>query len=391
LTTVNFVGDLGGKMKIIAVHLSVFELAAVTRKFRLTDQDHPSRLRWSQAFEPRGREEVHVLHVLTDEGVEGICTVGDARYTQMRTEDLEQLRLLAIGEDPLARERLHRKIAGATRQVFAPPGWSGAFDNCLWDIAGKVAGQPVWRLLGAARDQAPAYYNYFGGSLEQVLDDAGNAAADGWTALKDHYAGDGPANISWFEATRARFPDAVLMHDAALCAYGYDEAVRVGEALQAQGYLWFEEPLPDRSLAELRRLCARLDIPVAACETFMGDHALCAEWLRACAADILRGNARHGTTPLQHLAGLADGFGTTVELNGPGGLFGLLHAHLCCGLAPTTYYEFFPGGLRDQLGKEIGLTNPPLPQAGWIRPPETPGWGADWDHAYFEKVRAALL
>jgi len=378
-------------MKITEVRLSVFELPAVTRRFRLEDAGHASRLAFARRPEPRGREEIHVLHVLTDEGPEGICTVGDARYTQMRMEDLDQLRLLTVGEDPLARERLYRKVAGATRDAFAAPGWSGAFDNCLWDIAGKAAGQPVYRLMGAPRPSVAAYYNVLGPTLDEVLADAQKAWDAGFTVLKDHFGGDGPTNIAWFEATRARFPDAVLLHDAALCAYGFDEAVRVGECLHRLGYLWFEEPLPDRQFANLSALCARLDIPVAGCETFMGDHQLCAEWLRAGAVDILRGNGRHGTTPLVKLAAMAELFGTTLELNGPGGLFGLVNLHLCCGLTATTYYEFFAGGTRDLVGKEIGLTNPPLPDKGYIAPPAAPGWGAEWDSPYFEKVRKAVV
>ncbi len=90
----------------------------------------------------KSAEQIHVLHVKTDEGVEGVCTVGDARYTTMRPEDLEQLRLLAIDEDPFDRERLAQKLHKATRGMFTRPGWFGAFDNCLWDIAGKVAGCP---------------------------------------------------------------------------------------------------------------------------------------------------------------------------------------------------------------------------------------------------------
>ena len=46
-------------------------------------------------------------------------------------------------------------------------------------------------------------------------------------------------------------------------------------------------------------------------------------------------------------------------------------------------------GSRDELGREIGLLNPPLPVDGHIAPPETPGWGAEWDRAYFAKKRVA--
>ncbi len=104
-----------------------------------------------------------------------------------------------------------------------------------------------------------------------------------------------------------------------------------------------------------------------------------------------RANARHGTTALLKLAHLAELHGAQIELNGPGGLFGLVHAHLVCCLSNTGYYEYFPGGSRDEIGKEIGLLNPPLPQNGMIQPPTSPGWGAEWDWTYFRKHRIAVL
>jgi L-alanine-DL-glutamate epimerase-like enolase superfamily enzyme len=132
-------------------------------------------------------------------------------------------------------------------------------------------------------------------------------------------------------------------------------------------------------------------VPILAPETLMHDVDLSAQWLIAGATDHLRANARHGTTSALKLAHLAELHGANVELNGPGGLFGLVHAHLVCALRNTRYYEYFPGGSRDETGAEIGLLNPPLPQRGTIAPPDVPGWGAEWDWAYFRKVRAAEL
>ena len=165
----------------------------------------------------------------------------------------------------------------------------------------------------------------------------------------------------------------------------------MGRALEELAFLWFEEPLSDRDQAGLQRLCRELDIPVAGAETLMHDRELCAQWLLSDTVDVLRGNARHGVTPLLELARLAAERSTTVELNGPGGLFGLVHAHLCCAIPNTTYYEYFPGGSRDVAGKEIGLTNPPVPVAGTISPPPGPGWGAEWDWAYVRRHRVATL
>ena len=379
-------------MRIEAIKISVFEMPSNTSRFDMEEVEQGAWRRWVYARGTRVQGSVHVLHVITDEGLEGICTVGDARYTTMRPNDLEQLRLMAVGEDPFDRERLNAKLHAATRSMFTRPGWFGAFDNCLWDIAGKAAGMPVYQLLGRARSSAPAYYNFGGRTKEAAAEDAQKAVADGFPAVKDHFRGTGRENIAWFRAAReAVGPDIDLLHDAASCRYSFQEALRVGRVLEELAFGWFEEPLPDRDQIALQRLCAELDIPVLAPETLMHDLELSAVWLISGATDALRVNARHGTTSLLKLAHLAELHGTRVEMNGPGGLFGLVHAHLMCAVSNTSYYEYFPNGSRDVMGKEIGLLNPPVPEDGHITPPDTPGWGAEWDRAYFEKQRVAEL
>lgn len=379
-------------MKIDAIKISVFEKAGNTGQFDLTEIEHGAYRRWIPSNRTVTRETVHVMHVLTDESVEGVCTVGDARYTTMRYEDLEQLRILAIGEDPFDRERLNAKLRAATRSMFSRPGWFGTFDNCLWDIAGKVSGQPVYKLLGSARCRCPAYYNIGGATKEATAEDAVQAVEMGFPAVKDHVRGSATENLSWFGEVRRAVGDEIdILHDAALCRYTFEDALRVGRVLETLNYLWFEEPLPDRDQIGLKRLCAALDIPILSPETLMHDMELSAVWLIDGATDMIRCNARHGTTSLMKLAHLAELHNSTVELNGPGGVFGLVHAHLVCAIQNTSYYEYFPGGSRDEAGKELGLQNPPLPESGYITPPETPGWGAEWDWKYFNKVRIGEL
>ena len=333
-------------------------------------------------------EQVHVLHVKTDEGIEGVCTVGDARYTTMRSEDLEQLRLLVVGEDPLERERLYQKLQAATRGMFTRPGWFGAFDNCLWDIAGKTTVQPVHGLLGRVRGQCPAYYNFNSTDKDTAAEDAKKAVLQGFIAVKDHFHGDADENIACFHAVRDAVGDSVdILHDAAGCAYSFHDAIRVGKALEYFRFGWFEEPLADRDQVHLQKLCDALHIPVLAPETLMHDVQLSAQWLISGATDMVRANGRLGATAVLKLAHLAELHNTTIELNGPGGLFGLVHAHLVCAISNTTYYEYFPNGSRDARGREIGLLNPPVPDNGQIRPPYNPGWGAEWDWKFFKKKR----
>lgn len=377
-------------MIIERITLSIFDLPGNTATFDLVEEEQGAYRRWRPTRQQRAQEPLHVLHVRTDEGVEGVCTVGDARYTTMRKEELEQLRILTIGEDPLDRERLNAKLNAATRTMFSRPGWFGAFDNCLWDIAGKVVGLPVYALLGRARASCPAYYNFGGATVEAAVEDAQAAVAAGFPAVKDHFRGRAGENIAGFQTLRRAVGDSIdLLHDAALCHYTWQEALRVGRALEELGYGWFEEPLADREQGQLQQLCAALDIPILAPETLMHDLQLSARWLISGATDDLRANARHGVTPTLKLAHLAELHGQRVELNGPGGLFGLVHAHLVCAIQNTSYYEYFPGGSRDEQGKEIGLLNPPLPQHGRIIPPTGPGWGAEWDWADFERARVA--
>jgi L-alanine-DL-glutamate epimerase-like enolase superfamily enzyme len=281
--------------------------------------------------------------------------------------------------------------------MFAKPGWFGAFDNCLWDIAGKVAGLPVSALIGRARTSCPAYYNIGGGSgpdAERIaVEDAQHAVEGGFPAVKDHFRDTADHNIALFRAVReAVGPDVDVLHDAALAGYTFSEALRVGRALETLRFSWFEEPLPDAGQAQLQALCAALSqIPVLAPESLMHDLDLCAQWLISGATDDLRANARHGTTSVLKLAHLAELHGANIEFNGPGGLFGLVHAHLVCAIRNTSYYEYFPSGTRDEVGKEFGMLNPPLPVNGHITPPAAPGWGAEWDWDYFERKRIAVL
>lgn len=379
-------------MKITEVMLSVFETTSNTGLFDLVEAPAGGdRMRWVREAKGAPTREMHVLHVRTDEGIEGVCTVGDARYTRMRTEDLEELRVLAIGEDPRARERLYSKCKAASRGMFTMYGWHGAFDNCLWDIVGKAEGKSVSGLLGQARATCPAYYNFGGTTKEKAAENAALAVSMGFRAVKDHFRGTGEENVPWFEAAReAVGSDVDLLHDAAGCDYSLDEAIELARVLERLEFGWFEEPLDDRDLTGLQRLCDAVEIPILAPETLMNDVDLSRVWLEAAATDKLRVNGRVGATAYLELAEVARAMGTTVEPNGPGGLFGHVHAQLCCGVKNTTYYEYFPHGSRDEAGKEIGLVNPPVPVEGEIVPSSEPGWGAVWDWDYFEKVRVAV-
>src|SRR5262245_26785899 len=93
------------------------------------------------------------------------------------------------GDDPLAHERIWEKLYW----TLMPRGQTGyaahalaAIDVALWDIKGKALGQPVWRLLGGARERVPVYATFGFGFFdrEQLATAARLWVAQGFNRLK---------------------------------------------------------------------------------------------------------------------------------------------------------------------------------------------------------------
>src|SRR5579859_7323724 len=129
-----------------------------------------------------------LLQVYTDEGVTGVgeCTLESKEETVVGA--LKDLSRYLIGQDPLLIERHWQAMyRGSPWQGVAQFTAMSGLEQALWDVAGKVYGQPVYRLLGgpcrdrvrlytwpAPRDQSPAAY----------ADAAREAVAQGYRALK---------------------------------------------------------------------------------------------------------------------------------------------------------------------------------------------------------------
>jgi L-alanine-DL-glutamate epimerase-like enolase superfamily enzyme len=295
-----------------------------------------------------------------------------------------------IGEDPLQRERIYQKLHRGTRWVYQNPGWFGNFDNCLWDIAGKVANLPVMHLIGQVRDRIPAYLTGGDGdgsvdTYRRVIDEARETW--GISAYKFHNYSGGKANIPLFRAVRQAVGDDLVLINDPVCSYTLREAIEVGRVMEELGFLWLEEPFHEQELRQYQELCAALTIPVMATEMLMHDVNLCAQWLLSGATDLVRGNARSATTSVIKLAHLAELAGATIELNAGGGLAGHIHVQLQCSLPNTQYYEFFYG--RADEGKERGIVNAPAIKDGCLEPSYLPGWGAEFDWDFIRRRTVA--
>src|SRR5260370_6276766 len=105
---------------------------------------------------------VLVVEVDTDAGLRGLgfayALQGSGRALLAIAED--DLSPLLLGEDPLDHLRLEAKVYWRLQTVgrrgLVPQAYS-AFDLALWDLKGKAAGMPLYKLLGGARESAPVY------------------------------------------------------------------------------------------------------------------------------------------------------------------------------------------------------------------------------------------
>ena len=217
------------------------------------------------------------LTIETDEGAEGIYGPVDRRQAFLVSTEL---RSHLLGADPLATEMIHDRMLRVHRH-----GRAGLFvtavsvvDIALWDLRGKIAGVPVYRLLGGpTRDRVPVYASMLGCSAEP--DRAATAAAEhvslGYHAQKwffPHGPGAGRDGLRRNLAMASAVREAVgtgypLMFDAFM---GWDAtyAADMLRGLEPVEPHWVEEPVPPERVDVLRRLAAGTRIRLAT-----GEHA----------------------------------------------------------------------------------------------------------------------
>jgi L-alanine-DL-glutamate epimerase-like enolase superfamily enzyme len=372
-------------LQITDVKLLILEQPdQAARSHRLVQVADLHRIQYTHRGRPSGRPlRQAFVQVETDEGLIGRCDTQTITPAQV-----ELMRFHVVGESPFARERLYQMFHKGTRWVYQQPGWAGEFDNCLWDIAGKAARLPVSSLIGQVRPRLPVYTTGGDGTAEDYLRAIEATRAFGVNAYKIHSYKGGRADLALFrEVRKAVGPDYVLIADP-VCSYSLREAIEVGHLMEELNYLWLEEPMPEQKMHAYQELCHELTIPVVATERLMHDIDLTAQWLIQGATDRLRARATFGATQVLKLAHFAELYATNVELNGQGGLFGIVHAHLGTCIDNTDYYEH-SGAVADRArrqGQSWGLLNAPVVEDGHLVPPTGPGWGAVWDEDRFQSL-----
>ncbi|HET6307310.1 MAG TPA: mandelate racemase/muconate lactonizing enzyme family protein [Rhodopila sp.] len=283
------------------------------------------------------------LRVRTDAGIDGWGEAfghGTAEATMAVLDT--QLAPAVLGKDA-------RDIAGlrqALGKAFHLYGRNGlhvfalsALDIALWDIAGKVAGQPLWRLLGGAPiDSLRCYASLLRyGEAGQVAAACERAAGRGYRDVKLH-------EITLPEIAAAREAlggDVRLMADVN-CPWTVWQALEMARGLDPVDLTWLEEPVwPPGDHEGLARVRVEGGIPIAAGENAAGLHDF-RQAFEAGALDVAQPSVIKigGPSAVVEIAALAKAFGVRlVPHNAYFGAGYLASLHLAAALAPEAPFE----------------------------------------------------
>jgi mannonate dehydratase len=360
-----------------------------------------------------------VVKVETDEP--GLYGLGCATFTQRPT-------LVASAVDdylaPLLRGRDPARIEDLWHLMYVNAYWRNGpvlnnaisgVDMALWDIKGKVAGMPVYDLLGGkCREAAMVYRHADGGDPQEVLDKvlgyrdeghlavrcqmggyggrAGGAVDERTAALRSrlrdplpgaYYDPDRYARsvVDLFEVVRdGAGDDLFLLHDIHERLAPID-AIRLAKDLEPYRLFFLEDPLPPEQVGWFRRLREQTTTPIAMGE--LHNHPL--EWRTLVTEHLIDFVRTHlsqigGITPARKLAAVCEAFGVRTAWHGPGDVSPVGHAaNLHLDLACRNF------GIQEVVGFGEALLEvfPGTPELrdGYLWPNDRPGLGIDIDEA----------
>ncbi|MCY4191648.1 MAG: mandelate racemase/muconate lactonizing enzyme family protein [Rhodobacter sp.] len=375
--------------------------------------DLPEELGYSQQF--YARRTAHLVEVETDEGVTGWGECfGPGNVALANKAIVEKvIQPMVIGDDPMDRDVTWHKVYNLLRdhgQKGMPLQALSGVDIALWDIAGKVAGLPLHKLIGGAhRTRIPAYgYGMMlkRESLEDHIARFGDEAASilgmGFRFIKMK-VGLGPkADVKLCEAVAAAVAGkGCFMVDANRC-YTTSDAFHVGRALEELGAYWFEEPVAPEDLDGYRELRAGLKVNISGGEAefsrwgwrqILENRGLDIAQPEVCAlggiSEYLRVLAlahAHFTPVVNHVWGSAVSVATNMQLLAampamPGGLNPS---------EPMLEFDTTHNLFRDELLSEpLNIQSQVKLGAGYVTVPDRPGIGVEPDAEFIRHYEVA--
>ncbi len=389
----NFLKIGGGAPGLLASAISLppGAFAAPPANIRITDvkflrlrfPGRTPRIRNAIIESGGGPPEMMQLEIYTDAGIIGRSLPAGATHI-IEGELLPRIK----GQNPFFIEQIWDRMYRYNRKPVAKGEYiraMGAVDLALWDMIGKALELPVYKVLGAFRDEIRVYaaggYYEEGKTISDLVKEMEGYVNEGFRTVKMKVGGEGFAtDVERIRAVReALGPNIDIMMDANGKWRAY-EAIRFGRAVEKYNPYWFEEPVEPDDYAGSAEVKKALDTPVV-----MGENEFtrwgCRELIQAGSADILNFDTviAGGITECRKIAALASAFHIPVAPHGSP----FMAAHLLASTSNGLIMETYPG-IESRY-------NPALPlypvKNGYIRVPEKPGLGIDPDPEIVKKYR----
>lgn len=355
-----------------------------------------TRPHWVSLFKVPSANEL-LVRITSSDGVEGFGL--GTSYTDISpiTKVIKDgLADQIMGMDPLAPEQVYQKLFALTASRYAAErSWSrealirisSAVDLACWDIVGKTAGMPLYRLFGGHRNQVPCYvtcaYYRDGKDNAELRDEIQMLVDQGHQGFKGKVGGLSlKEDIARMEIVRDVIgPDRNLMVDVNR-AWDLKTAIEGARLLEDLDPTWLEEPVQwvdDRR--DLKLLSLRTPIPLSGGESEITSYG-CRSMLEEQAIQILQFDCTMfgGFTEGRKLAALCEL--NHVDVAPHHDCF--IHAPLVASTPAGRIVESFTDPERDPLQAEL-YENPPHMADGWLTLNEDAGIGLTLSEVAVEK------
>lgn len=349
---------------------------------------------WSAELEPDNV--VHtLLAVKTNGGVVGVGSIFTS--DSLVRSSLEVLKPLLIGETALEPERVSEKLHQNTFWL----GRGGAIthtisgiDTALWDLFGKITGQPIGRLLGGrVREKVMPYASLLMEEPKSMTEKLLSLRSQGFRAFKIGWGTFGRIDSSNDEllvkTARAAIGDECFL---AVDAGGSDAfwrgnlnwAINTSKMLHEYDVGWFEEALRPDDLEDFRQLRIQSPVPIAGGEALTRRQSF-TPFLASGAFDIIQPDVTKvgGISEFRRIAHMADEFGVRVIPHGWNTAIGLaVDLQLSSAILSADKVEYCTGSAYVDDLSEMPWR---LDEDGLLEIPTHPGIGLSLDPEKVEK------
>ena len=318
------------------------------------------------------------IEVHTDQGLIGIGP-------GIQEDDLARFKRLVVGQDPFNIEVLASRLIGTTGSRGA------SVEIALWDLIGKAANQPLYKLWGGTKNRVIPYASQLRlSTVEERVEQSVRLKAEGWKAIKlRNRFPTVKEDIRLVEQIRkAVGDDFMIMADANQAnasgsnflqngtKWDFERAVTCAREYQRMNVEWLEEPLPRFDLDHLAELNKLVEIKIAGGEANHGLHEF-RELLDRGVFDIIQPEIMsEGPTLMRKAAVLAESMNKLCVPHVGSQLGNICSMHLVAAWPNAPVFEIFNDPPSSEMRYSNGIyENPPVFKDGYLTMPEGPGLG----------------